>query len=236
MSKRHLMQILRVIVPAIAGLVLLLSAASHAAEAPIQLRGNQIAVGEVMAVGAADVIGLEGPSQTPLLVIDAPPVGSRGARITGRIESFDVEPEAWIELWAIYPDGSRSVQRTLDRDRPDLRLAGTTERRHFELSVALGPGGAKPQRLELNVAMFGRGIISVANLRLERDGARADERGAAISLLGFGIGDPGAGARRAVPVSFGALVVGAGMAGHARIRRRLSGADRIGIEQLQELA
>ena len=236
MSKRHLMQTIRVTVTAIAGFVLFLSAASHAAEAPIQLRGNQIAVGEVMAREAADVIGLEGPSQTPLLVIDAPPIGSRGARITGRIESFDVESEAWIELWAIYPDGSRSVERTLDRDRPDLRLAGTTERRSFELPVALGPGGAKPQRLELNVGMLGRGIISVANLRLERDGARADELGAAISLLGFAVGDPGSGASRAVPVSFGALVVGAGMAWHARVRRRLPGADRIVIEQLQEVA
>ncbi len=228
---------MRAIAPIIASFVLLLSTASRAAEAPIQLRGNQVAVGEVMAREAADVIGLEGPSQTPLLVIDAPPVGSQGARITGRIESFDVESEAWIELWAVYPDGSRSVARTLDRNRPDLRLAGTTERRSFELPVALGPGGAKPQRLELNVGMLGRGIVSVANLRLERDGARADGLGAAIwALRGFGIGDPGAGPLRAVPVSFGALVVGAGMAWHTRSRRRVLHGDRIAIEQLQELA
>lgn len=220
----------------VTSLVVFLSATSLAAEVPILVSGEQIAIGEVISDESADVMGLKGPSHTPLLVIEAPPIGERGARVVGTIKSFDVESEAWIELWAIYPDGTRSVERTLDRDGPDLRLAGTTERRSFELLVALGPGGVKPHRLELNVGMLGRGIVSVSELRLERDGATPAGLGASAWVLGARRGDPRANAARTVPIALGALGLGAYLAWHTRSRRPAPGADRIVIEQLQELA
>ena len=220
--------------PILASLVVFLAAVSHAAEAPILVSGDEIAAGKVITEQAADVMGLKGPSHTPLLVIEGPPIGSQGARLIGTIESFDVESEAWIELWAVYPDGTRSVARTLDRDGADLRLAGTTERRRFELPVALGAGGAKPQRLEVNVGMLGRGIVSVSKLRLERDGAKA----AALGAWGFGgrNGKARSDAAHALPVVLGALGLGAGLAWHTRSRRPALALDRIGIERLQELA
>jgi len=217
-------------------LVVLLATASLAAEAPILVSGEQIAIGEVITDESADVMGLAGPSHTPLLVIESPPIGRHGSRMIGTIESFDVESEAWIELWAIYPDGTRSVERTLDRDGPDLRLAGTTERRSFELLVALGPGGVKPHRLELNVGMLGRGIVSVSKLRLERDSATSGAIDAGVWTLGDSSGSSGADAARALPIVLGVLGLGAFLAWHTRSRRPVPGADRIVIEQLQELA
>lgn len=222
--------------PVIASLVVFLAAASHAAEAPILVSGEEIAPGKVISDEAADVMGLKGPSHTPLLVIEGPPIGSQGARLVGTIESFDVESEAWIELWAIYPDGTRSVARTLDRNGPDLRLAGTTERRRFELPVALGAGGAKPQRLEMNVGMLGRGIVSVSKLRLERDGAKSAALGAGAWGLGGRNGKPRSDAAHALPIVLGALGLGAGLAWQTRSRRPARAVDRIGVEQLPELA
>ncbi len=227
---------MRAIVPVIGSLFVVFAAASAAAEVPIQVTGKQIAVGEVLTDEAADVMGLAGPSHTPLVVIEAPPVGLEGARLVGTIESIDVESEAWVELWAIYPDGTRSVERTLDRDGPDLRLAGTTERRRFALSVALGRDGVKPQRLELNVGMLGRGIVSVSKLRLEGDGATSAAFGAGFWALGARGGPSAAGAIRALPIAFGALGLGAGLAWHARSRRRVPIAGRLGIERLHEPA
>ncbi len=216
--------------------LLLFSMASAAAEAPIQVAGDQIAIGEVIADEAADVMGLDGPSHTPLLVIEAPPIGGSGARVVGRIESFDVESEAWIELWTIYPNGTRSVERTLDRDGPDLRLAGTTERRSFELPVALGAGGAKPLRLELNVGMLGRGIVSVSGLRLERDGGAPPALGAGIWTLGDRGGVPDSGLARALAIALVVSVLGALLAWHARVRRVGPGVDRFVVGPHRELA
>ncbi len=227
---------MRVTIPLASSFVLFFSWASPAAEAPIQVAGDEIAIGQVIADEAADVMGLEGPSHTPLLVIEAPPVGRSGARMVGRIESFDVESEAWIELWAIYPDGTRSVERTLDRDGPDLRLAGTTERRSFELPVALGPGGVKPHRLELNVGMLGRGIVSVSKLRLERDAATPAVLGAGVWMLGGRSGSSGIVAVRALPIAVGVFALGACLAWQVRVRRAEPDSDRIALEQIREPA
>lgn len=223
-------------IPLVSSFLLFLSAASSAAEVPIQVSGKQIEIGAVLTDQAADVMGLAGPSHTPLLVIEAPPIGSSGARMVGRIESFDVESEAWIELWAIYPDGTRSVERTLDRDGPELRLAGTTERRSFELPVALGAGGVKPLRLELNVGMLGRGIVSVSGLRLERDGGIPSALSAGIWTLGGRGGISGSDAARALPIAFGVFALGALLAWHARVRRVGPGVDRLVGEPHRELA
>ncbi len=208
---------MRPIVVILSVISLVVATASGAGEMPIRLVGKQVAVGEVISREAADVMGLDEPSHTPLLVVEAPPVGRRGARLSGFVESTDVDSVAWLELWVLYTDGARSVARTLDRDRPELRLAGTTERRRFALPVALGAGGARPQRLELNVGMFGTGIVSVSELRLEYDEAAPSAARSAFSLLRITAGDLGSGFPSA---SVLLAAAGVGLVLRSRVRSR----------------
>jgi hypothetical protein len=208
---------MRPIIVILSVLSLVFATASGAGEVPIRLDGEQVAVGEVISREAADVIGLDEPSHTPLLVVESPPVGRRGARLSGFVESIDVDSVAWLELWALYADGTRSVARTLDRNGPELQLAGTTERRRFALPVALGVGGARPQRLELNVGMFGTGIVSVSELRLEHDEAEPRAARFGLSPLRLTASDLGSGFLSA-PALLGAA--GFGLVLRSRMRSR----------------
>lgn len=211
---------MRATIALLSTIALFLAAASQAADAPIRLAGSQIAAGEALAREAAAIIGLEAPSHTPLVVIDAPPVGRQGVRLRGFVESVDVEGVAWLELWAIYGDGSRSVARTLDRKGPVVQLAGTTQRRSFALTAALGSGGARPQRLELNVGMFGSGVVSVSNLRLEPAGEAPSAAGAMLAAFRTANRPPRSGDLLVIPAMFGGLAVAAGIAARARSRLR----------------
>jgi hypothetical protein len=157
---------------ALACLAALLVASRAAAEEPLRIAGAALGPDGVLTRQAADVMGNDGPSHTPLLVIDAPP--QHGAsRISGQVEAFEIDSEAWLELAAVFADGRREVTRTLDRTGAAAALRGTVDARRFELAVPLDPGGPKPVRLELGVGMLGPGVVSVSELRLEAGAAQA---------------------------------------------------------------
>lgn len=142
------------------------------AEEALRIAGATLAPDGLLTHKTADVMGNDGPSHTALLAIEDPPLGA-GSRIGGRVEVFEVDSEAWLELAAVYPDGRREVARTLDAAGPAARLQGTAAPRRFELAVPADPGGAKPVRLELGVGMLGPGVVSVSELRLEAAPATA---------------------------------------------------------------
>jgi hypothetical protein len=136
------------------------------ADEPLHVSGAALGPAGVLTRKAADVMGNDGPSYTPLLVIDEPAL--RGAsRISGRVEAFEIESEAWLELAAVYPDGRRRVTRSIDPGGSGARLRGSEEPRRFELEVPVDAAQGSPVRLELGVAMLGPGVVSVSELRLE---------------------------------------------------------------------
>jgi len=154
---------------ALAGLVLLASLSLPTiapADDALRIAGAALGPDGLLTRKAADVMGNDGPSHTALLAIEDPPLRA-GSRIEGRVEVFEVDSEAWLELAAVYPDGHREVARTLDAAGPAARLRGTAAPRRFELAVPAGPEGAKPVRLELGVGMLGPGVVSVSELRLQ---------------------------------------------------------------------
>lgn len=152
---------------------LVLSLAPHAgADEPLHVAAAALGPDGVLTRQAADVMGNDGPSHTPLLVIDEPALRG-GSRISGRVEAFEIDSEAWLELAAVYADGRREVARTLDANGPGARLRGTAEPRRFELGVPFDGAGPRPVRLELGVGMLGPGVVSVSELRLEAGAAQA---------------------------------------------------------------
>jgi len=180
----------------LACLALVLAPGARADE-PLHIAGAALGPDGVLTRQAADVMGNDGPSHTPLLVIDEPAL--RGAsRISGRVEAFEIDSEAWLELAAIYADGRREVARTLDPNGPGARLRGTAEPRRFELAVPFDGAGPRPVRLELGVGMLGPGVVSVSELRLEVSVAHAaaalPERGLWLALASIAAATLGAGA------------------------------------------
>lgn len=142
------------------------------AEEPLQVAGAALGPDGVLTRRVADVMGNDGSSRTPVLVIEEPAL--RGAsRISGRVETFEIDSEAWLELTAVYGDGRRKVVRSLDAGGAEARLRGTAEPRRFELAVPFEAEGPRPVRLELAVAMLGPGVVSVSELRLEAGAAHA---------------------------------------------------------------
>jgi len=154
----------------------LLAVSRAAADEPLHVAGAAVGPDGVLTRKTADVMGNDGPSHTPLLVIDDPPLHGAG-RVSGRVEAFEIDSEAWLELAAVYPDGHRQVARTADPDGPAARLLGTAPARRFELAVPVDVAGARPVRLELAVGMLGPGVVSVSELRLEDGAGRAARAG-----------------------------------------------------------
>ena len=190
---------MRIAVAVAGGLALLFAAGASRGDAPLEIQGRKLPADGLLTNRIADVMGSDTPSQTRLLVIEAPRIAGVRAHLRGRIESFEVDTEAWLELWSVFADGTRAVSRTLDREGPVLRLAGTTPPRAFALPVALGPGGAPPVRLELKVGMLGPGVVSISELRFDagagaQAGAWWSERAASVwgGLAGSLVGVAGA--------------------------------------------
>lgn len=155
----------RVLLAAVCVLALpLLGRAAEDAGA-LRLRGAEIGRDGVLSRKAADVLGGDGPTYTPLLVVDEP-VLHGASRLTARVEAFEVHL-AWLELAAVFPDGRRRTARALDAEGRPLSLHGTAPARPVSLAVPEDAGGATPVRLELAVQMLGPGVLSLSELRLE---------------------------------------------------------------------
>ncbi|HEY8493626.1 MAG TPA: hypothetical protein VIN04_07000 [Myxococcota bacterium] len=137
----------------------------------LRLRGADIGRDGVLSRKAADVMGGDGPTYTPLLVIDEP-VLHGASRLTARVESFEVHL-ARLELTAVFPDGRRRTAEALDGEGRRLALQGTAPARPVSLAVPEDAGGATPVRLELAVQMLGPGVVSLSELRLETGAAPA---------------------------------------------------------------
>lgn len=152
--------------------LVLLVAPRAGADEPLRIAGAALGPAGVLTGRTADVMGNDAPSHTPLLVIDAPALHG-ASRISGRVEAFEIDSEAWLELAAVFPDGRREVMRTLEPEGPGASLRGTAEPRRFELAIPPAADGALPVRLELGVGMLGPGVVSVSELRLETGASRA---------------------------------------------------------------
>lgn len=144
-----------------------------AAAEPLRVDGSALGPDGAIAESLAQVTGGAGPSVTPLLVIDAPRIEGTSYQITGTVRYENVEDEGYLEMWSHFPDGSRYFSRTLDVTGPMARLAGSSRARPFALPFFMNADTPAPTRLELNVALPGRGRVTLESLRLSSVGGSA---------------------------------------------------------------
>jgi hypothetical protein len=128
--------------------------------------------------GAVEVRSTPTGGAFPLATIDAPAIAAAGYALEGEVRYAGVSGQAYLEMWSIFPDGSRYFSRTLDVAGLLAALEGDSEWRPFQLPFLLegAPGG--PSSLEVNVVLPGSGTVWVGPIRLVSLGGTGSESGA----------------------------------------------------------
>ena len=128
--------------------------------------------------GAVEVLATSTGGSFPLAAIDPPAIDAAGYALEGEVRYEGVSGQAYLEMWSVFPDGSRYFSRTLDVEGPLAALEGDSEWREFQLPFFLegAPGG--PSSLEVNVVLPGSGTVWVGPIQLVSLGGTGVESGA----------------------------------------------------------
>jgi hypothetical protein len=116
--------------------------------------------------GTVEIRAADHGGTFPLISIDRPAVGNVGYVLSGEIRYRGVHPSGFIQMWSVFPDGSRYFSKTLAQQGPQASLDGTAEGRPFEVPFSLAVGSPPPTRLDVEVVLPGAGSVWVGPLRL----------------------------------------------------------------------
>lgn len=86
--------------------------------------------------------------------------------VRGKVRYENVEGIAYLEMWNIFPDGSRYFSRTLGEYGPMQSIRGTSDWRDFELPFNLMDEKLESITLEINVVMPGKGTIKLSAMTI----------------------------------------------------------------------
>lgn len=113
--------------------------------------------------GAVELIAGPNGAVFPLVTIDHPELSGGAYALSGEVRYEDVGGAGYLEMWSVFPDGSRYFSRTLDQRGPLAALSGTSDWREFELPFFPGEG-PRPSALEVNVVLPAAGRVWVGTL------------------------------------------------------------------------
>jgi hypothetical protein len=105
------------------------------------------------------------PRTIPLFAIDGPGVKAPRYLFRGEVRGEGIEGQGYLEMWSFFAGGGRYFSRTLAQAGPMASLSGTFGFRPFILPFAAEPGMSL-EKLAVNVALPGRGTVTLANLIL----------------------------------------------------------------------
>ena len=77
-------------------------------------------------------------------------------------------------MWTVFPDGQRYFSRTLAAQGPLAVLHGESSWRRFELPFDMSGTSQAPTRLEINLALPGRGAVWLGPMHLQRAAAQPE--------------------------------------------------------------
>jgi hypothetical protein len=116
--------------------------------------------------GTVEIRATEAGGSFPLVSIDRPAVGNVGYVLSGDVRYRGVHPAGFIQMWSVFPDGSRYFSKTLARQGPQASLEGDAGSRPFEVPFRLADGSPPPTRLDVEIVLPGGGTVWVGPLRL----------------------------------------------------------------------
>ncbi len=112
------------------------------------------------------------PRSLTILTIEAPRITSSRYAIAGHVRYEGVEGAGYLEMWSHFPGGGQYFSRTLADTGPMMKLQGTSGWRSFTLPFDATGAPSPPSRLVVNVALPGRGVVTLGPLTLaSQDGA-----------------------------------------------------------------
>jgi hypothetical protein len=101
----------------------------------------------------------------PLTAVEGPAISGEGYAVVGEVRYSGVAGRAFLEMWTVFPDGSRYFSRTLDDEGPLAGMTGESDWRPFELPFYL-QGSTPPERLEINAVLPSAGEIRIGPLQV----------------------------------------------------------------------
>jgi hypothetical protein len=149
------------------GLVALGACAGDGDEPVAEVRWDETAPASGRVVDdAVEVTGVEGGATFPLVTLDAAGVGDVGYAIVGDVRYEDIAEAGYLEMWTVFPDGSRYFSRTLADHGAMAALAGDSDWRPFQLPFSLEGATQAPSTLELNAVLPSTGRVWIGPVRL----------------------------------------------------------------------
>jgi hypothetical protein len=116
--------------------------------------------------GTVEIRATDAGGSFLLVSIDRPAVGDVGYVLGGDVRYRGVHPAGFIEMWSVFPDGTRFFSKTVARQGPQASLDGDAEARPFEVPFSLAVGSPPPTRLDVVIVLPGAGTVWVGPLRL----------------------------------------------------------------------
>ena len=105
------------------------------------------------------------PLTVILVTMDDPGITAPEYSVTGQVRYEDVEGKAYLEMWSVFPDGSRYFTRTLGAGSMSP-MEGSSEWRELMLPFNVMDGKERPTKLIINVVFPGEGTVYIGPLRL----------------------------------------------------------------------
>lgn len=113
------------------------------------------------------VIGTPGVASTTVLArIHEPAIQSVIYGVEGRVLAREVEGKGYLEMWNVFPDGSRDSTRALGEVGPFAAISGTFLERPFHLPFDRTGAHSPPLGLEINLVLAGGGEVDIGPLSL----------------------------------------------------------------------
>ena len=113
------------------------------------------------------VIDAGGAGVYPVTVLESPPLSGGDIVLSVEVAFAGFADPGFLELWAVYDDGSRFFSRSLDANGVGvLRSSGDDT-----VGLAFGLAGTVPSSLELNAVMPAGGRIEIGAVTLQEFGA-----------------------------------------------------------------
>ena len=105
------------------------------------------------------------PLTVNLVTIENPGIIVDTCAVSGRIRYENVEGKGYLEMWSVFPDGSRYFTKTLGVGHL-LPMQGTSGWRYFILPFNAQGAKDKPAKLIVNLVLPGKGTVYIGPLKL----------------------------------------------------------------------
>jgi hypothetical protein len=149
---------------------------------PTMAQEGEIRSGEVVGKSLKLVSVSDRGAVESILSIKNPGITSPSYAINGEIKYTDVDGVSYLEMWNYFPEAKSYFTRTMASSGPLQSIQGSSDWRQFSLPFYVrdesGWLADRPERLQLNLFLKGKGTVFIRSVSLVQNvvGAGAEKR------------------------------------------------------------